>query len=81
MREINLTETELRFINSFMHDDIEPFTALYWECVRTTLLEYIAAFENQTSMMTNNVIELSESILRKIWMVDIETKFDETFEN
>ena len=78
---ISLSQIEERFVDSFMAKDIEYKSAQYWLIVRNTLEAYQTGFKNRTSLITNAVLELCESILEKIYMRELDLEIDNMLEN
>lgn len=74
--QIKLTETEQRFVDSFMDDSIHPQHVLYWETMRNFLVKYQTDHTNKTALITNAVATITENILYKIYSAEADAAIE-----
>lgn len=74
--KIKLTETEQRFVDSFMDDNIHPQHQLYWIYMKKFLQKYVREHDQQTALITEKVYTICENILYKIGMAEADAAIE-----
>lgn len=75
---LQLTDTEQNFLDKMIDTNIvHPGSAIYLDMVKKILTKLQAEYTQQTSLVSNRVNEIAESILYKIAAVEAEEFFED----
>lgn len=75
--KIELTETEKRFVDSFMNPDLHPQNPAYWDIMKTFLNKWQVHHANKTALVTEAVAIMTENLLYKIYAVEADQAIEQ----